>query len=140
MARNSGKKLQGHSKGGGWIMMSKQKLEYFKKLMDKTMVELLDEANRTVSDMTTHNGNLPDPADRATLESDRNFTLRIRDRERKLIGKIKEALQRIESGTYGICESCGEEISEARLKARPVTTLCIECKTKQEQEEKLRGE
>jgi len=121
-------------------MMSKQKLEYFRKLMDKTMAELLDEANKTVSDMTTHNGNLPDPADRATLESDRNFTLRIRDRERKLIGKIKEALQRIESGTYGICESCGEEISEARLKARPVTTLCIECKTKQEQEEKLRGE
>jgi len=120
--------------------MSKQKLEYFRKLMDKTMAELLDEANKTVSDMTTHNGNLPDPADRATLESDRNFTLRIRDRERKLIGKIKEALQRIESGTYGICESCGEEISEARLKARPVTTLCIECKTKQEQEEKLRGE
>jgi len=121
-------------------MMSKQKLEFFRKLMDKTMAELLDEANKTVSDMTTHNGNLPDPADRATLESDRNFTLRIRDRERKLIGKIKEALQRIESGTYGICESCGEEISEARLKARPVTTLCIECKTKQEQEEKLRGE
>jgi len=120
--------------------MSKQKLEYFRKLMDKTMAELFDEANKTVSDMTTHNGNLPDPADRATLESDRNFTLRIRDRERKLIGKIKEALQRIESGTYGICESCGEEISEARLKARPVTTLCIECKTKQEQEEKLRGE
>jgi len=140
MARNSGKKSQGRSKGGGQTMMSKQKLEYFRKLMDKTMAELFDEANKTVSDMTTHNGNLPDPADRATLESDRNFTLRIRDRERKLIGKIKEALQRIESGTYGICESCGEEISEARLKARPVTTLCIECKTKQEQEEKLRGE
>jgi DnaK suppressor protein len=121
-------------------MMSKQKLEYYRNLMDRTMAELLDEANKTVSDMTTHNGNLPDPTDRATLESDRNFTLRIRDRERKLIGKIKEALERIDSGTYGICESCGEEISEARLKARPVTTLCIDCKTKQEQDEKVRGQ
>ena len=121
-------------------MMTKQKLEYFKSLLDKTMVDLLDEANKTVNDMTTHNGNMPDPADRATLESDRNFTLRIRDRERKLIGKIKEALERIDTGTYGFCESCGEEISEARLKARPVTTLCIECKTKQEQEEKVKGQ
>ena len=121
-------------------MMTKQKLDYFKNLLDKTMVDLLDEANKTVNDMTTHNGNLPDPADRATLESDRNFTLRIRDRERKLIGKIKEALERIDTGTYGFCESCGEEISEARLKARPVTTLCIECKTKQEQEEKVKGQ
>lgn len=121
-------------------MMNKRKLEHFKNRLDRTMAELLDEANKTVSDMTTHNGNLPDPTDRASLESDRNFTLRIRDRERKLIAKIKEALERIETGTYGICESCGREISEERLKARPVTTLCIECKTKQEQEEKLRGE
>jgi DnaK suppressor protein len=121
-------------------MMTKRKLEHFKNLLDRTMAELLDEANKTVSDMTTHNGNLPDPTDRASLESDRNFTLRIRDRERKLIGKIKEALERIETGTYGICESCGEEISEERLEARPVTTLCIECKTKQEQEEKARGQ
>jgi DnaK suppressor protein len=89
--------------------------------------------------MTAHDDNLPDPTDRAALESDRNFMLRIRDRERKLIVKIKEAIERIDSGTYGICEMCGEEISEARLKARPVTTLCIECKRKQETEEKLRG-
>ena len=121
-------------------MMTKKKVEHFKNLLDRTMVELLDEANKTVNDMTTHNGNLPDPTDRASLESDRNFTLRIRDRERKLIGKIKEALERIETGTYGICESCGEEISEERLEARPVTTLCIECKTKQEQDEKVRGQ
>ena len=121
-------------------MMSKQKLEYYRNLLDKTMVDLMDEASKTVSDMTTHNGNLPDPTDRASLESDRNFTLRIRDRERKLIGKIKEAMARIDTGAYGICESCGEEISEARLKARPVTTLCIECKTKQEEDEKVRGQ
>jgi DnaK suppressor protein len=83
--------------------------------------------------------NMPDPTDRATLESDRNFTLRIRDRERKLIGKIKDALERIENGTYGICESCEEDISDERLKARPVTTLCIACKQKQEDEEKIKG-
>ncbi|HEX7372865.1 MAG TPA: TraR/DksA C4-type zinc finger protein, partial [Thermodesulfobacteriota bacterium] len=78
----------------------------------------------------------PDPTDRANLETDRNFLLRIRDRERKLIGKIKEALARIDDGTFGICEECGDDISEERLKARPMTTLCIDCKTKAEEEEK----
>jgi DnaK suppressor protein len=63
--------------------------------------------------------------------------VRIRDRERKLISKIKEALERIEGGTFGICEVCGEEISEERLKARPVTTLCIDCKTEEEEKEKI---
>ena len=97
------------------------------------------EANKTVSGMSDLKENMPDPADRATLESDRNFTLRIRDRERKLIGKIKDALERIENKTYGICESCGEEISQDRLKARPVTTLCINCKKRQEDEERIKG-
>jgi DnaK suppressor protein len=120
-------------------MLTKKKLEYFRNLLNKRLDNLLQEANRTVSGMSDLKGNLPDPADRATLESDRNFTLRIRDRERKLIGKIKDALERIENGTYGICESCEEEISEKRLKARPVTTLCIDCKKKQEDEEKLKG-
>ncbi|MGD2124746.1 MAG: RNA polymerase-binding protein DksA [Desulfobacteraceae bacterium] len=120
-------------------MLSDKKLRYFRKLLGERLDELLDEANKTVSGMTSHKDNLPDPSDRATLESDRNFTLRIRDRERKLIGKIKEALERIDNGTYGICEVCGEEISEARLKARPVTTLCIECKKRQETEEKVKG-
>jgi DnaK suppressor protein len=81
----------------------------------------------------------PDPTDRATLETDRNFMLRIRDRERKLISKIKEALERIEDGTYGLCEACGEPIGEKRLMARPVTTLCIECKARQEKQERVRG-
>lgn len=120
-------------------MLDKKKLAYFKKLLNKRLEDLLKEANSTVSDMSDLKGNLPDPADRATLEADRNFTLRIRDRERKLIGKIKEALERIENGTYGICESCEEEISEKRLKARPVTTLCIDCKKKQENEERMKG-
>ncbi len=120
-------------------MLSEKKKKYFKDLLTRRLDELLEEANRTVSGMTDQGDNFPDPTDRAALESDRNFTLRIRDRERKLIGKIKEALERIEEGTYGICEACGEEISENRLKARPVTTLCIDCKKKQEMEEKLRG-
>ena len=119
--------------------MTKKKLEAFRKLLNERLDELLSEANRTVSGMTSQNDNLPDPADRATLESDRNFTLRIRDRERKLIGKIKEALERIDTKTYGLCEECGEDISEARLKARPVTTLCIDCKKRQENDEKVKG-
>jgi DnaK suppressor protein len=73
------------------------------------------------------------------MESDRNFELRIRDRERKLIGKIKDALERIEDGSFGICEECGEDISEQRLKARPVTTHCIDCKTNQEKDERVKG-
>lgn len=120
-------------------MMEENKLEYFRDLLHQKLDELLTEANKTVTGMTGPVSNLPDPNDRATLESDRNFTLRIRDRERKLIGKIKEALERIEGGTYGICELCGEEIAEQRLIARPVTTFCINCKKRQEMEEKVKG-
>ena len=90
--------------------------------------------------MTNGKENYPDPNDRASLESDRNFELRIRDRERKLIAKMREAIQRIDNGTYGICTACGGDISDKRLTARPVTTLCIDCKTKQEKMEKLMGE
>jgi DnaK suppressor protein len=120
-------------------MLSESQLEFFKKLLNQKLEELLGEVNKTVSGMSDEIENIPDPSDRATLESDRSFTLRIRDRERKLIGKIKDALERIELGTFGICESCEEDISEGRLKARPVTTLCIECKKKQEDEEKIKG-
>jgi DnaK suppressor protein len=90
--------------------------------------------------MSENRESYADPTDRASAESDRTFTLRLRDRDRKLIKKIEEALERIENGTFGICEACGEEIGIARLKARPVTTLCIECKSKQEEDEKLRGD
>jgi DnaK suppressor protein len=120
--------------------MEKEKLEVFRKILNERLEELLQDAARTVNHMTDEEENFPDPTDRASLESDRNFMLRIRDRERKLIAKIREALDRIEKGTYGICEECGEEISEERLKARPVTTLCIDCKTTQEEDEKRRGE
>lgn len=118
--------------------MDPQKREYFRGVLQEEMRSLLEDAGKTVSEMTADNTNFPDPNDRATQESDRNFELRIRDRERKLINKIKEALQRIDDDTFGICEVCGEDISEARLKARPVTTLCIDCKIEQEKKEKLR--
>lgn len=101
--------------------------------------EIMEGASKTLHEMNDSAGNFPDPADRATAESDRNFELRIRDRERKLLSKIKKALVRIEEEEFGICDDCGEDISSPRLEARPVTTLCIECKTKQENYEKAKA-
>jgi len=118
------------------MCMDQNKQEYFKGVLQEEMRLLLEEAGKTVSEMTADNTNFPDPNDRATQESDRNFELRIRDRERRLLNKIREALERIEEGSFGVCELCGEEISEARLKARPVTTLCIDCKMEEERKEK----
>jgi DnaK suppressor protein len=117
--------------------MEEGKIEYFRGVLLEEMRLLLEDAGKTVSEMTSETTNFPDPNDRATQESDRSFELRIRDRERKLINKIKEALERIDEGIFGICETCGEEIGEGRLKARPVTTLCIDCKMEQERKEKL---
>lgn len=119
--------------------MKKKDIEYFKEFLNDRLEELLSHADNTVSGMTTPKENFPDPTDRASLEADRNFMLRIRDRENKLIKKIKKALDRIENGTFGICEKCDEEISVKRLKARPVTTHCIDCKTKEEAFEKALG-
>lgn len=120
--------------------MDQQRLERYRELLQGKLDDLLVEAGRTVAGMTDTKENFPDPTDRAALESDRNFLLRIRDRERKLISKIQDALARIDDGTYGICEVCGEDISSERLKARPVTTLCINCKKRQEAQEKARGQ
>ena len=117
--------------------MNEKQINEFRTLLQAQMDELLVDADKTVSDMTEENINFPDPTDRASLESDRNFELRIRDRERKLINKIREALERIEDESFGLCESCEEEIGAERLRARPVTTLCIDCKTEQERLEKI---
>ena len=116
--------------------MEKKDIEYFREVLTKHLEELLSHADNTVSGMTAPKENFLDPTDRASLEANRNFMLRIRDRENKLIKKIKEALDRIENNTYMICEKCGEDISLARLKARPVTTQCIDCKTKEEAAER----
>jgi DnaK suppressor protein len=112
--------------------VDEKRLEFFRSRLNEQMKELIGEAAKTVNDMTVTEGEFPDPTDRASWESDRNFLLRIRERERKLITKIAEALARIEEGAFGICERCGEEISEKRLEVRPVTTLCIKCKQEQE--------
>ena len=120
-------------------MLTEKQYDHFKDLLNETLDRLLDDANKTVSGMTDYGETFPDPTDRATLESERNFTLRIRDRERKLISKIKEALNRLDQGSFGVCEECGEDIGMKRLKARPVTTRCIKCKQSQESDEKLKG-
>jgi len=119
--------------------VNQREVDFFRRLLKGRMEELLSEAGKTVEEMDEEE-NFPDPTDRASLESNRNAILRIRDRERKLIAKIQEALRRLDNGEYGICEACGEKISIARLKARPVTSLCIDCKSDQEiQEKKHRG-
>jgi len=111
--------------------VKKKELELFRNLLNQRIEELRSEAGKTVETMDDDE-NFPDPSDRATMESNRNSLLRIRDRERKLIFKIQETLQRLDNGEFGICEACGEEIGIERLKARPVTTLCIDCKSNQE--------
>jgi DnaK suppressor protein len=116
--------------------LNQRQVKLFKSLLMARRQELLDEAERTVSGMNTSPQAFADPTDRASLESDRIATLRIRDRERKLLAKIDSVLDRINDGTYGMCEACGEPISFERLKARPETTLCIDCKAEQEEEER----
>ncbi len=119
--------------------MKKKDIKYFNELLTNQLEELLGHADDTVSGMTIPKENFPDPTDRASLEADRNFMLRIRDRESKLIKKIKKALERIENGTFGVCEKCSEDISLKRIKARPVTTYCIKCKIEEETLEKTLG-
>ncbi len=119
--------------------MTPDELDFFKKLLDQMLVDAQQNGDSTLEDLTESPSSYADPTDRASVESDRSFTLRIRDRERRLIHKIYEAKQRIESGTYGICEECGEDIGVARLKARPVTTLCVDCKARQEEGEDIQG-
>lgn len=122
------------------MAMKPEKLELFRVMLNQKISELLEDAGKTVSEMTVSKENFPDPNDRASLEADRNFELRIRDRERKLIAKMQEAIRRIDDGAFGICDDCGGSISEKRLLARPVTTQCIDCKTKQEKIEKIQGD
>ena len=122
------------------MAMKPEKLDLFRVMLNQKINDLLEDAGKTVSEMTSGvKENFPDPNDRASLEADRNFELRIRDRERKLIAKMREAIRRIDEGTFGVCDNCGGPISEKRLLARPVTTQCIDCKTKQEKQEKLIG-
>jgi DnaK suppressor protein len=119
--------------------MKEKVMDNFREQLVAKREDILKDAERTLAELTDQSGNIPDPNDRASAESGRSFELRIRQREQKLLSKIEEALQRIDDGVFGECDSCGELIGLKRLEARPVTTLCIECKTAQESKEKSQG-
>jgi DnaK suppressor protein len=119
--------------------MEQHDLDYFKDLLTNWLAELLSQADNTVLGLRDSEDNLSDPLDRAAYDTERSYLLRMRDRESVLIKKIKRSLEDIEEGIYGICEDCGTDIAIARLKARPVARRCIECKTRQENIEKLIG-
>jgi DnaK suppressor protein len=114
-----------------------QKLQEIRKKLVLQREELITGADATRNNLPDETA-LSELGDQASAEIDRNFILRLRDRERKLLKKIEEAIDQIDRGEYGICEACGQEITVKRLEARPVTTMCIDCKTEQEEEEKLR--
>lgn len=116
--------------------MEPEDLEYFQKILLEMQASLMAESSTTVQEMKTESTLFPDPNDRASLETDRNTTLRIRDRERKLLSKVQEALERIENNTFGLCESCEQLIGRPRLEIRPVTTFCINCKEEMEATER----
>jgi len=119
--------------------MDEKDLLLFKEQLEAMKAEINIDVEQTLTEMTSQTGNIPDPNDRATMESDRSFELRIRGRERKLMDKVDEALIRIEDGSFGICAGCGEDITIKRLQARPVAKYCIDCKTRQEQREREQG-
>jgi DnaK suppressor protein len=119
--------------------MDPKKREVFRGLLNEELGRLISEAEEGVVQLVEEKENLPDSIDLATSESDRDFSLRMKDRDRKLIFKIRDALRRLEEDDYGYCVICGEEIGFERLKARPVTTHCIDCKTEAEMQERVRG-
>ena len=120
--------------------MSKQQLEHFRLILNSWKRDLMVEVDRTVTHMKDEAANFPDPNDRATQEEEFSLELRTRDRERKLIRKIDDALKRIEDGSYGYCLETGEEIGIKRLEARPVATLSIEAQERRERRERQYGD
>ena len=120
--------------------MSKEQLEHFRQILSTWKKDLMEEVDRTVNHMKDEAANFPDPNDRATQEEEFSLELRTRDRERKLIRKIDEALKRTEDGSYGYCLETGEEIGVKRLEARPVATLTIEAQERRERRERQYGD
>lgn len=118
------------------LSLRKKKVLGIKKNLLTQRENLLREAEEALN-ILPGEINFPDMGDQATAETDRDFMLRLRDRERMLLKKIDETVERIENGTFGICENCGNEIGIKRLEARPVTAFCIDCKTRQEEEERI---
>jgi DnaK suppressor protein len=119
--------------------MNPTDLEYFKLLLNTQLKELQERIGYSDIQKMTVDEALQDTLDMASADTDKNMSLRIRERESRLISKIKEALLRIEDGTYGICEKCGDDIPVNRLKARPVTSQCIGCKMQEESFERMLG-
>ena len=124
----------------GESYMSTTQLQHFQTILSSWKRDLMEEVDRTVTHMKDEAANPPDPNDRATLESEFALELRTRDRERKLIRKIEEALKRIDDGSYGFCLETGEPIGVKRLEARPVATLCIEAQERRERRERQYGD
>lgn len=117
--------------------MRKREMERFRSLLEEQLAALLGQGVEVVHRLAGDGGDeIPDPNDRASVEEVRNWTLRLRDRDRRLIGKVQEALARLDAGTFGTCTACGRPISPARLRARPVTDQCIDCKTAAERVER----
>ncbi len=124
----------------GETYMGREQLDHFRNILSSWKRDLMEEVDRTMNHMKDEAANPPDPNDRATLESEFALELRTRDRERKLIRKIEEAIQRIEDGSYGYCLETGEPIGVKRLEARPVATLCIEAQERRERRERQYGD
>ncbi|MEO8063069.1 MAG: RNA polymerase-binding protein DksA [Pseudomonadota bacterium] len=124
----------------GETYMNKEQAEHFRNILNGWKRDLMEEVDRTVSHMKDEAANFPDPNDRATQEEEFSLELRTRDRERKLIRKIDEALKRVEDGSYGYCLETGEEIGVKRLEARPVATLTIEAQERRERRERQYGD
>jgi len=124
----------------GEMYMGRDQLDHFRSILSHWKRDLMEEVDRTMSHMKDEAANPPDPNDRATLESEFALELRTRDRERKLIRKIDEAIKRVEDGSYGYCLETGEEIGVKRLEARPVATLTIEAQERRERRERQYGD
>ena len=132
----SGLKFKPYEEQRGEEYMNDEQAEHFRQILLAWKRQLMEEVDGTVHHMRDDAANFPDPNDRATQESEFAMELRTRDRERKLIRKIDEALAQLEAGEYGYCEACGVEIGIRRLEARPTATLCIDCKQLEEIREK----
>lgn len=120
-------------------MLTEKDKQYFKKWLTHRLNDSQEKAQDTLMEISGPTDKPPDEVEQATSTFDQGLTLRMRDREARLIGKIRDALERLENGTFGICEECGEDIPVKRLRARPVTTLCIKCKREQEDEERKKA-
>ncbi|MBL1140893.1 MAG: RNA polymerase-binding protein DksA [Proteobacteria bacterium] len=132
-------KISAYKEKKGEEYMGEEQSAHFRELLNAWKSDLMAEVDRTVHHMQDEASNFPDPNDRATQEEEFSLELRTRDRERKLIRKIEEAIVALDAGDYGYCEVCGIEIGVRRLEARPTATLCIDCKTLDEIKERQLG-